>query len=189
MKEQLMGMQAGVVLANIYTSRVQGQLQAAEERKLNKGKKRLMGDGKAKLFSGNEFYTLCVEDERKKAEEEAAAGQRRVQRESHAAALAAWKTACDAIKDRNRQKKQDFEKALAEWEAERAVAKAERRRPSWVQPRWRRDFQPERLPERPKRQDNEEEEESNGEDIAYADGEDIAYADGEDIAYADGSDQ
>jgi hypothetical protein len=76
MKERLVGMQAGVVLANIYASQVQGQLQAAEERKGKKGKKRLIGDGKAKFFSGEEFYALCVEDERKREEEDAAAAQR-----------------------------------------------------------------------------------------------------------------
>jgi hypothetical protein len=74
-KEQMVGMQAGIVLANLYASRVQGQLQAAEERKQKKGK-RLMGDGKAKLFSGEEFYALCVEEEQRRAQEEAAAEQR-----------------------------------------------------------------------------------------------------------------
>jgi hypothetical protein len=63
-KECMVGMQASVILSNLYVSRVQGQLQANEEKKGKKGKKRLLGDGKAKFFSGDEFYALCVEDER-----------------------------------------------------------------------------------------------------------------------------
>src|SRR6267154_5702377 len=55
-KELMIGMQAGVVLVNIYSGRVQGQLQAKEEKKKNKGKKnlKLMGDGKAKFFLGDD---------------------------------------------------------------------------------------------------------------------------------------
>ena len=75
-KEVMMGMQARVVLANIYTSQVQGQLQAAEEKKKKKEKTRLMGDGKAKFFSGDEFYNLCVEDSQRR-EDEVVAEQRK----------------------------------------------------------------------------------------------------------------
>ena len=46
-----------------------------------------MGDGKAKFFLGNEFYTMCVEDERQRAEGEAEAAERKGQQESHVAAL------------------------------------------------------------------------------------------------------
>jgi hypothetical protein len=161
-KEYLVGMQASVVLANLYTSRVQGQLQAAEEKKKKQGKRRLMGDGKAKFFSGDEFYALCVEDERKRKEEEIAAEQRKNQRQSHAAGLAEWKKSCAAVKERNREKKDRFEEAVKEWESERAVAKAEKRRPGWQKPKWKQDFQPETLPERPKKtvEDEEDNEES-----------------------------
>ena len=74
----MVGMQAGVVLVNIYASEVQGQLQAAEGKK-QKGKKRLVGDRKAKFFSGDDFYALCVEDEKRQQEEEATAKQRKTQ--------------------------------------------------------------------------------------------------------------
>ena len=155
------GLQAGVVLSNVYTSEVQQQLQAAEEKSKKKGKRRLMGDGKAKLFSGDEFFALCVEDERQRKEDEAEAEQRKTLREAFAATLAAWKRNCDAIRERNKERKQRFEEAVIAWEEEKQVAKCEKRRPGWPQPKWKRDFNPEVLPERPKRSSEGEEEGSD----------------------------
>jgi hypothetical protein len=60
-KEIMIEMQAGLVLANIYTPQVKGQLHALEQKVNKKGKKWLMGDSKAKFFSGDDFYALCVE--------------------------------------------------------------------------------------------------------------------------------
>jgi hypothetical protein len=161
-KERMVGMQAGVVLANIYSSRVQGQLQAREEKKKNKGKKRLMGDGKAKFFSGDEFYAMCVEDERQRAEGEAEAAERKSQRENHAAVLAAWKKECDGIRDRNREKKTEYQAAVIEWEAEKAAAKLEKRRAGWPKPKWKQDYEPEVMPERPKKNaDDDDDDESD----------------------------
>jgi hypothetical protein len=159
-KECMVGMQAGVVLANIYSSRVQGQLQAREEKTKNKGK-RLMGDGKAKFFSGDQFYAMCVEDERQRAEGEAEAAERRSRRESHVAALAAWKKDCDGIRDRNREKKMKYDAAVIKWEAEKAAAKLERRRPGWPKPKWKQDYEPEVMPERPKKNVEDDDDESN----------------------------
>jgi hypothetical protein len=163
-KEHMVSMQAGVVLANICASKMQGQLQAWEERKKKKVLKRLMGDGKAKLFSGDDFYALCVEDEARQKREAAAAEQRLHQREAHGVVLAAWKAECGAVQDHNQQRKLDYEQAMAEWEAEKAVAKEQKRRPKGVQPRWRQDYKPEKLPGRPKKTVEEDGAESGGED-------------------------
>lgn len=166
-KERMVGMQAGVVLANIYSSRVQGQLQAREEKKKDKGKKRLMGDGKAKFFSGDEFYAMCVEDERQRAEGEAEAAERKSQRESHVVALVAWKKDCDGVRDRNREKKVEYDAAVIGWEAEKDAAKLEQRRPGWSKPKWRQDYEPEVMPERPKKSvedDNNESDDGDGDD-------------------------
>jgi len=86
-----------------------------------------MGDGKAKLFSGNDFYAMCVEDKRQQAKGEAEVAERKSQRETHVAALAAWKKACDGIRDRNREKKMKYDAAMIEWEAKKAAAKLERK--------------------------------------------------------------
>ncbi|KAH9991942.1 hypothetical protein BJV74DRAFT_771875, partial [Russula compacta] len=103
-KQYLVGAQAGVVLANIYTSQVRQQLQAAEERKKKPKKKHLIGDGKAKLFSGDEFYKTCIEDDRRHQDDKEAAKKRRTHRERHAAALAEWKKHCSEIRERNQLK-------------------------------------------------------------------------------------
>jgi hypothetical protein len=145
---------------------VQGQLQAREEKKKDKGKKRLMGDRKAKFFSGDEFYAMCMEDEWQQAEGEAEAAERKSQRENHVTALAAWKKECDGIRDRNREKKMEYQAAVIEWEAEKATAKLERRRAGWPKPKWKQDYMPEVMPERPKKnaEDDEDEDESDNGD-------------------------
>jgi hypothetical protein len=161
-KKALVGMQASVILANLYTSQVQQQLQVAEEKR-KKPKKRLMGDGKAKLFSGDEFYNLCVEDEEKRQQEEAEAKQRKAHRENHAVALVAWREECEAVRERNRDKRQCFDEATRRWEEERGMAKSDKRRFDQPQPKWKQDFAPEALPARPKKR-VEDDSVSEGED-------------------------
>ena len=163
-KERMVGMQAGVVLANIYSSRVQSQLQAREEKSKNKGKKRLMGDGKAKLFSGDDFYTMCVEDERQRAEAEVEVAERKSQQENHGVALTAWKKECHDIRDRNREKKTEYDAAVIKWEAEKGAAKLEKRRPGWPKPKWKQDYEPEVMPERPKKNVDEDDSECDNGD-------------------------
>lgn len=162
-KEMMMEMQAGVVLANIYTSRVQGQLHASEQKKNKKGKKRLMGDGKAKYFTGDDFYALCVEDDQRRKDEEAAAKEREASKQSHAEALAAWNKINDAIRRRNKDKKDVYAEAVATWEAERDLARSEKRRACREKPKWK-DWSPEKLLPRPKKSVEEEKEEEKEED-------------------------
>ncbi|KAJ3831187.1 hypothetical protein F5878DRAFT_667818 [Lentinula raphanica] len=58
-KEMMIEMQAGVILSNIYVAQVNKQLQSKKDKEKSKGKGKLMGDGKAKLFTGDEFFQLC----------------------------------------------------------------------------------------------------------------------------------
>ncbi|KAJ4472053.1 hypothetical protein J3R30DRAFT_3407574 [Lentinula aciculospora] len=55
-KEDLIVVQAGAVISNLYAMRTNKQMQGSEEKAKNrgKGKKRLMGDGKAKLKKRND---------------------------------------------------------------------------------------------------------------------------------------
>ena len=133
-KYTMTGMQAGVVLSNVYTRTVQQQLQAVEE-KNKKGKKRqLMGDGKAKFFSGDEFYMQCEEQERWLQEEEETAEEKRKQRETHALVIAAWERERNLVRGRNKERKEKFDAAVAAWEVEKALAKQEKRRLGWQKP-------------------------------------------------------
>jgi hypothetical protein len=162
-KERLIGMQAGVVLAQMYVDRAQGQLQALEGRKEKQGKKRLLGDGSAKWFSGDAFYDQCVADEQAREGDAEAKEKRRVEREDHATQLAAWKKENMAIRERNDTKKVIFGDAVKAWLTERAISKQEKRRPGWAKPKWK-DYDPERLLPRPKRLVVEEDEEGEDDD-------------------------
>ena len=119
-------MQAGVVLAGMYVDRAQEQLQAVEEKKKKNGKKRLMGNRKAKLFTGDEFYNLCVADEQEREKDAAVKEQRRIQRETHTATLVEWKRANDAIRERNDAKRVVFNEALKAWEDDKDAVKREK---------------------------------------------------------------
>ena len=114
---------------------------------------------------GDDFYAMCVEDERQWAEGVAVAAERRIQQESHVAALVAWKKDCDGIRDRNREKKMEYDTAVIKWEAEKAAAKLEQRRPGWPKPKWKKDYEPEVMLERPKKSvDDDDDESDNGND-------------------------
>ncbi|KAJ7724119.1 hypothetical protein B0H16DRAFT_1597172, partial [Mycena metata] len=118
-------------------ARAQAQLQAAEERKRRKTGKRKMGDGKAKYFSGDDFYCLCVEDDEKKEQEAAEKLKRAADREAHTSRLATWQEANEAIRTKNAERRAEYSTDVASWETKKAAAKAEKRRPNWPNPSWR----------------------------------------------------
>ncbi|KAJ3875257.1 hypothetical protein F5051DRAFT_334200 [Lentinula edodes] len=163
-KEIMIGMQAGVILSNIYAVQVNKQLQAKEAKEKGKGKTKLMGDGKAKLFTGDEFFRLCEEHEKQQKEDAENAIERRNFRQIHAERLAEWKKENEAIKERNKLKKADYDLAVVAWEEEKAKAKEEKRKPRWNKPKWREDFKPETLKQRPKKNVEGEEEDDESDE-------------------------
>ena len=159
-------MQAGVVLNGMYMDRAQEQLQAKEERKKRNGRKRLMDDGNAKLFTDDKFFNLCVAEEQEREKDAIAKEQQHVQRETYVVTLMEWKKTNDAIRERNEAKKAIFNEALRAWEGERETAKREKRRPGWAKPKWK-DYGPETLIQHSKRveaEDEDEESSSSGDD-------------------------
>ncbi|KAJ7053423.1 hypothetical protein C8F01DRAFT_996450 [Mycena amicta] len=162
-KTSMIEMQASLVLAGMYVDRTHGQLQAQEEKKNKKKSRRKMGDGKAKYFTGDEFLKLCEDDEAAKNKAEVEKADRQVQREAHAGELVAWKKENDLIRERNEAKKAQFKADTAAWETEKAVAKAEKRRPGWVKPKWAAYNAEKHLP-RPKKPVDEDEDEEEGGD-------------------------
>lgn len=143
-------MQAGAVLAGMYMSRAQAQLQAQETRKSRKKGKRKMGDGKAKYFTGDKFFQLAVDDTRERDEEEAGKEQRKTQCEAHTVELAAWKKENDSIRELNEAKKAALAADVEGWEVEKQEAKEEKRKRGWEKPKWK-DYHPEVLLPRPKK--------------------------------------
>ncbi|KAJ7229204.1 hypothetical protein GGX14DRAFT_346894 [Mycena pura] len=164
-KRSMVQMQASTVLAGMYSNRAQTQLQAAEERKRRKtAGNRRMGDGKAKYFSGDDFFRLCEEDEQKKKDEAVEKEKRQEDRETHAVRVAMWQEANDGIRARNAERRATFSTDVAAWEAEKTAAKATRRRPGWIKPKLA-EYGIELLLPKPKKhvQDGEEDEEEDEE--------------------------
>ncbi|KAJ6600637.1 hypothetical protein B0H10DRAFT_2230902 [Mycena sp. CBHHK59/15] len=126
-----------------------------------------MGDGKAKYFTGDEFFQLALDDECRQKEEEEGKGQRKAARDAHGLRLAAWKKGNKRIRERNEVKKVTFAADLAAWEVEKQEAKQEKRKADWEKPKWK-DYSPEVLLVRPtkadKDDDEDDEESENGSD-------------------------
>ncbi|KAJ7729907.1 hypothetical protein B0H16DRAFT_1469782 [Mycena metata] len=161
-KLSMIEMQAGVLLAGMYSTRAQTQLQAQETKttKKKKGGRRKMGDGKAKYFTGEDFFRMAQQDALDKEEEEANKERRKVDKESRAGVLADWQAMNNAIRDRNEAKKVTFTADVVAWEAERDEAKAEKRRKEWDKPKWK-DYGSERLLPRPKKPADDDESDSS----------------------------
>ncbi|KAJ7735176.1 hypothetical protein B0H16DRAFT_1731440 [Mycena metata] len=151
-KLSMIQMQAGVLLAGMYSTRAQTQLQAQETKttKKKKGGRRKMGDGKAKYFTGEDFFRMAQQDALDKEEEEANKERRKVDKESHAGVLANW----------NEAKKVTFTADVVAWEAERDEAKVEKRRKEWDKPKWK-DYGSECLLPRPKKPADDDESDSS----------------------------
>ncbi|KAJ7019762.1 hypothetical protein C8F04DRAFT_1146806 [Mycena alexandri] len=161
-KLSMIEMQAGVLLAGMYSTRAQTQLQAQETKttKKKKGGRRKMGDGKAKYFTGEDFFRMAQQDALDKEEEEANKEKRKVDKESRAGVLADWQAMNNAIRDRNEAKKVTFSADVVAWEAERDEARAEKRKRAWDKPKWK-DYTPELLLPRPKKPADDEDSDSS----------------------------
>lgn len=163
-KRSMLQMQASTVLAGMYSNCAQTQLQAGEDRKRRKTGNRRMGDGKAKYFSGDDFFRLCEEDEQKKKDEAVEKEKRQEDKETHAVRVATWQEANDVIRARNAERRAVYSADVTAWEAEKTAAKAARRRPGWTKPKLA-EYEIELLLPKPKKrvQDGEEDEEEDEE--------------------------
>ena len=136
-KASTVELQSVLVLQSIHCNRIMGQL-AAQEENQNEGKKKkdkLMGDGMPRLLTGDVFYDQVVEFDKAAADEEAQHENRKKQRESRAEALEIWKEAEKERRERNMIRKEIFKEELEAWEIEKELAKLERRKPRWGQPK------------------------------------------------------
>jgi hypothetical protein len=117
-----------------------------------------MGDGKAKYFTGDEFFQLLLDDERRQKEEEVGKEQRKVARDAHSLKLVAWKKG----NERNEVKKVTLAADLAAWEVEKQEVKQERHKAGWENPKWK-DYGPEVLLVRPTKADKDDEDDEESE--------------------------
>jgi len=136
-KAELIRVQSSVVLQAMFCERLSSQLAAQEEKQKSAHKKKgkLVGDGLPRLLTGDEFHGRVVEHEKVVVEEDKAREERRKQRDERVEVMGPWKEAETARLERNRVQRQTYKDELALWEAERDLAKVERRRTRWAQPK------------------------------------------------------
>ncbi|PBK94779.1 hypothetical protein ARMGADRAFT_878218, partial [Armillaria gallica] len=110
-------MQATTVIQNVYVGESHLQLQEQEERKKRlKKQTRIMGDGMAKLVTGDEF-TKCVEEhEQEGIDEQEAKDARAELMEHYKTAIKKWEEREKQRSIRNEKKEARFCSALAAWE-------------------------------------------------------------------------
>ncbi|KAJ7334640.1 hypothetical protein DFH08DRAFT_706956 [Mycena albidolilacea] len=161
-KRVMIKMQASVILFGMYVLCAQTQLQAQETKKSCRKGKRKMGDGKAKYFTGDEFFQLVLDDEHRQKEEGVGKEQRKVVQDAHSLRLAAWKKGNKQIRERNEAKKVTLVADLAVWEVEKQEAKQERCKAGWEKPKWK-DYGLEVLLVRPTKADKDDEDDEESE--------------------------
>ena len=126
-KTTILGIQSSAVLHVMYCDRLTEQLAAQEEKQKKKRKGQLNGDGLPKLLTGDEFYTRVVEHEKAIEQDKVDRENRQKQREAQSQLMASWKEADEARRERNNVQKEAYREALRLWEAERDLAKSEKR--------------------------------------------------------------
>jgi len=121
----------------MFCDRLSSQLAAQEEKQRNAKKKKgkLFGDGLPRLLTGDDFFDRVVDFENTAAEEEIAREDRRKKRDERAEVMTAWKRAEALRLERNKTRRQTFKDDLGAWEVERDLAKLEKRRTRWNQPK------------------------------------------------------
>ncbi|KAJ7351483.1 hypothetical protein DFH08DRAFT_694672 [Mycena albidolilacea] len=149
-KRSMLEMQALTVVAGIYNSKAQSQLQAAEQRKRHKTGSRKMGDGKAKYFSGDAFFEMCEADEQKKLDEAVEKERRLAEREVQTGRIWTWQDANKVIRSRNVDRRAKYAVGVTAWKVEKTAAKVEKCWTGWLKPKLA-DYEIEALLPRPKK--------------------------------------
>ncbi|KAF5393164.1 hypothetical protein D9757_001173 [Collybiopsis confluens] len=139
-KGWLYSLQAQAVLREMYTGRVRGQLEHEEERQAVKksSSMRLHADGRAKLLTHDEFFTLVQETSRRRTDDAAEVAKRRDAKAAAATELASvlskWEAENKRFEELNKETMEVWEKSVSDWERERGSARAERRKTGWNKP-------------------------------------------------------
>ncbi|KAJ7861104.1 hypothetical protein B0H14DRAFT_3619951 [Mycena olivaceomarginata] len=131
----MVALQSALVLNGAYVDVVREQLAAHEQKKSRSNKKgRLVGDGLPRLLTWREFVQRVTEFEQAAREKAESLQKRKATREEKSEAMKRWKVLDDQRKERNKEIKKEHAIRVAEWEAERDLAKIQHRRPGWTKP-------------------------------------------------------
>jgi hypothetical protein len=133
-----------LILAELHCKQMKSQLYAKEEKR-NKTRERLTGDGLARVLTHDAFIQLVREHREVQVAAEADKQKREKERIATERLKAAWKEEQEKINQMNAMQGSQHQEELTAWEAERDLAKQEKRRPAWNKPK-----KPTRIPSLPK---------------------------------------
>ena len=105
LKGKIAGLQSTVILQDAYLHRVQGQLETKEGKKKKGGG--VLGDGHARLLTGDDFIEKVAEKDKQVALKQAVKERRKVVMMEYKVALAEWKKSDDERKEWNANRKLD----------------------------------------------------------------------------------
>lgn len=134
-KGQLHGQRAAIILQNVYCEKVHCQLATKEEKKKKTGgRKKLVGDGKPRLLTHEDFIK-CVADHALAIQEEATEKEKqKAARTEHSEVLKVWRAQEKARKARNVEADKKFWVEVELWETERDAMRAKKKKPRWNKP-------------------------------------------------------
>jgi hypothetical protein len=134
--EQAMGRESErtvTVLLITYAEKARAQL-AKREEKGKKTREKLMGDGRPRMLTDDDFFATVQEHAADMRQQAADKANRERGTERWKAAMAAWEHKDNVRKELNEGHSRVWKLEVLRWEAERDLAKAEKRRPTWTKP-------------------------------------------------------
>ncbi|KAG8712307.1 hypothetical protein FRC09_020010 [Ceratobasidium sp. 395] len=126
-------MTAQLTLQGLYSSRLREQL-AEKEKKRNRKRGKLLGDGMPALLTSDEYHQRVADQARRKRQEEDRKKAAAEARERYKEAVKTWKEDDEKRAKRNQERAEEWKEEVNAWEIERDVAKAEKRKPRWRKP-------------------------------------------------------
>ncbi|KAJ3558517.1 hypothetical protein NM688_g878 [Phlebia brevispora] len=123
---------AMILVQSQYCETVREQLATSEKPRKPSGK--LAADGMPRLLTDDAFVQLVEEHAQEQKQKEVEAERQQKAREEYAERLRQWREQDDQRKARNKVVKAAWKEEVELWEAERDLAKEERRRPRWTKP-------------------------------------------------------
>ena len=128
-------LQASNILNEAYAKRLCAKLAAREEKHNKKKTIKLVGDGLARLLSGDEFYELAQQKEKEMREVAREKERKKDGRALYKAAVEEWEVVEQERKDAKAVATANLKKAVKAWEKKRDAAKAKGTRFTLIKPK------------------------------------------------------